>query len=220
MARGTWGGNADIHPLKVRISFLLGTSQCQTGFTLRDRSLTPSDPQDAAEHVGVWVNDHFRTLFHNTDRMLGVDVLDMTTGEGGATSFSNLTGTSSAATTVLLPSYVQCTVSLKGELRRRYGQGRMLWPCRFEDGVTQDILNPSGVTLFQGVIDSFVARYMDDGVTDTYRAINTHGAIDPRPATPTTPARPAVPPSWYDVTTARLNTVVSFVRSRKQGVGS
>lgn len=220
MARGTWGGTTDIHPLKVRIAFRLGTSNCQTGFTLRDSSLTPSNPQSCADDVGEWVTEAFRNIFSTSDQFLGVDVVDMVTGEGGAMSFANVFGTQALTAATTLPSYVQVPISLKGELRRRYGQGRMLWPVRHENFVDTDILSAGGVTGYQSVIDTMVTRYLGTGSSSDYTLINVHGDIAAKLATPTTPARPAVPPSWYDVTTIRLNSVLSFVRSRKQGVGS
>lgn len=220
MARGTWGGGTDIHPLKVRISGSMGLTNWQTGFHLRDQSLTPVDPQDAAEHVAEWVTESFRTLFANTDRFLGVDVVDMTTGEGGAVSFPNLVGSLSIDATTQLPAFMQLPVALKGELRRKYGQGRMLWPIRHESWSNFSELNGSGVAAYQGVIDALVSRYIGSFPTNTYRLINVHGVIQPREATPTSPARPEVPPSWYDVTTVRLSTRPSFLRSRKEGVGS
>lgn len=220
MARGTWGGSGDIHPLKVRIAFMLGTSQCQTGFTLRDSSLTPSNPQSCANEVADWVTDDFRNIFTVRDRFLGVDVVDLTTGEGGAVSFGNLVGTQNISEANTPPSYVQVPYSLKGELRRRYGQGRMLIPVRNEAWMDEDKLNPTGVISLQSVIDTMVTRYLGTGGSTDYTLINVHGIIPPKLATPTTPARPQVEPSWYDVTTIRLNSVLSFVRSRKAGVGS
>lgn len=217
MSRGTWGGSGDIHPLAVRIQFLLGTSQCQTGFHLRDQSLTPADVQDAADDVAQFVTTNFRTIFSNEDRFIGVDVVDMTTGEGGAVSFGNTFGTIAWQNTVRTPSFLTVPISLKGEIRRRYGRGGMLWPMRSESWETDNVLNAEGIAGFQGVIDAMTARYLANG---TYRMINVHGVIPAKPATPTTPARAEVPPSWYDVTTIRMNTVLSFLRSRKQGQGS
>lgn len=221
MARGTWGsGPTDPHPLKVRISFILGTSKCMTGFTLRDSTLLgTADPQACADDVADWVNTNFKTLFTTQDRMDGVDVLDLVTGEGGGYSFADVTGTIVAADSNIVPSYITVPISMKGELRRRYGQGRMLWPVRGEGYISKDLLDATGVAAYQAVIDSFVARYVGSGSSD-YTAINAHGVIAARAATPTSPARAEVPPSWYDVTTLRLNTVLSFLRSRKQGVGS
>ena len=167
-----------------------------------------------------WVTTSFRTLFSVEDRMLGVDVVDNTTGEGGAVSFANTMGTQNLTGASLLPSYVQCPVSFKGELRRRYGQGRGLWPVRFDGYVDKDILNAAGAAAFQGVIDTMTTRWLGLSGSSDYELINFHGLIPEKPATQTSPVRPAVQPSWYSVTTVRLNTVMSFVRSRKQGVGS
>lgn len=221
MASGTWGtGGTDSHPLNVRIAFQLGTSQCQTGFKLRKEGLNTVDVQEAATEVADWVNTSFRTIFVAQDRFLGVDVVDMTTGDGGAVSFSNLMGSMPSQPGERLPSYVQVPVSLKGSLRRRYGQGRMLWPVRYEGWVDEDVLNSTGAAALQAVITNLSGRFIGSSRSSDYRMINAHGVIAPKAATPTTPARPEVPPMWHDVTTARLATVMSFLRSRKAGVGS
>lgn len=221
MARGTWGGNTEYHPLNVRITYTLGSAKCVTGFKLRHSTiLGTGDPQEAAEDVGAWVNESYRTLFTTADRFDGVDVVDMTNGEGGGYSFNNVTGTINAAASNIVPSYITAPISLKGELRRRYGQGRMLWPVRGEGFITEDKLDATGVAAFQGVIDNMIARYLGAGGSSDYTLVNVHGLIAERAATPTSPARAAVQPSWYDVTTVRLNTSLSFLRSRKQGVGS
>jgi hypothetical protein len=221
MARGTWGsGGTDIHPLQVRISFQMGTVKAQTGFKLRDTSLTPANPQACAEDVADFVNDSMRVLLHTSEAFLGVDVLDMTTGEGGATSFANLNGTQGGTLDLYLPSYVTVPISLKGELRKRYGQGRMLWPLRGEAQQDSGTLSTGGLAAIQGIVDAMAARYLGSGSSSDYTLINTHGVIAPKPATPTAPAQPEVPPSWYDVTTIRVSRLTSFLRSRHVNVGS
>jgi hypothetical protein len=219
MARGTWGGTGDIRPFACKITFQLGLSLCQTGFHLRNGSLSFDSAQEVADDVYDYANTSFRTILGVQDRMVGVDVVNMATLEGGSRSFSNVTGTQTI-TGAALPSYVQVPVSLKGELRARYGQGRMLWPVRPESYTTDDQLNTIGQAGLQGAIDAFVTRYVGTGLTFDLRAVNVHGVIPPKPATPSRPARPEVPASWYDVTSARLSTNLSFLRSRKQGVGS
>lgn len=221
MARGTWGsGGTDIHPLSVKISFQMGTVKAQTGFKLRDASLTPSNPQSCATEVADFVTTSMRPLLDQQYQFLGVDVLDMTTGEGGAVSFANLVGTHNAGDNGLLPTYVQVPVSLKGELRKRYGQGRMLWPVVLEAWNDKGVLNAGGVAALQGIVDAMAGRYLGAAGSTDYVLINTHGLIPPKPATPTAPAQPEVPPSWYDVTTIRLGRILSFLRSRHVNVGS
>jgi hypothetical protein len=221
MAQGTWGsGGTDIHPLQVKISFRLGTSVAMTGFKLRDSSLTPSNPQACADEVADFVNASFRTILLTADQLIGVDVLDLTTGEAGGVSFSNVTGTIAASADQATPSFITAVVSMKSQLRRRYGQGRMLWPVRSEGHLSSDLLSPAVITAYEGVITEMSNRYLGAGGSTDYTLITAHGVIPPRAASPTAPARPEVPASWYDVTTLRLNTVPSFLRSRKQGVGS
>lgn len=218
---GSWGGTGDIHPLRVRISFTLDSVKAQTGFVLRDQSLAPSNPQDCAENVGAFVEANMRGLFYNIDRFDGVDVLDLTTGEGGGYSFNNIVGSLPNNNAEALPSYVTASIAMKGELRRRYGQGRMLMPVRAEHFSDRNVLNGAGVAAFNGFITAMQSQYMETVFsTKRYRLITVHGVIPPRAATPTAPARPEVPPTWYNVTSLRLNSVMSFLRSRKVGVGT
>jgi hypothetical protein len=221
MARGTWGsGLTDRHPLAVRVSFQMGTVKAQTGFKLRDSSMTPSNPQHCAEDVAAHVTAAWKPLLNGTENFLGVDVLDLTTSEGGSVSFGNLTGQHGEAAGGLLPTYVTVPVSMKGELRKRYGQGRMLWPVRIEQFQDNGQLSVIAVAAYQGILDAMTARYIGDNASSIYRLINTHGVIEAKGATPTRPAQPEVPPSWYDVQTLRLGRTLSFLRSRHVNVGS
>lgn len=213
---GPWGNPlTQSHPLQVRISFTIGGVQCQTGFKLRDQSATASNPQHCAENVGAFCEANFRQLFQVEERLDGVDVLDLVTGEGGGYSFNNVTGTANTGGPTLMPTYVTAPVSMKGELRRRYGQGRMILPVRLEAWCDGTTLNGAGVAAINGFLTAMQAEYMASPVTKTYRLITAHGIIAPKAATPTSPARPQVEPTWYDVTTLRLNTRLSFLRSRR-----
>ena len=219
MARGEWGGTLETKPWQCKISWLVGLSQQQTGFHLRATALAFPSPTDVANEVADFANESFRTILANSDKLLGVDVVNMVTGEGGSVSFSNVMGTV-AATTFRPPSYVTANATLKGELRRRYGQGGMRLPVAAESFTNDDVLNSTGLAALQGMIDEMTSRYIDGGVMPSYVLCNVHGVLPPKAATPKRPARPEIPASWYDVTSIRLNSAVSFLRSRKQGVGA
>lgn len=220
MARGQWGGFADRHPMQVRITWTNGTNQHQTGFYLRSAGVNVTSPDEVTADVEAWVRGSFRTLLAADQRVLGIDVVDMVTFEGGGSSPNDIVGTMSLASdSSKLPGALAAVINLKGELRTRYGQGRMFWPIVSESHVDKDIMNNTAVTLFQGVIDALATRFTGNSVSG-HNLICVHGVIPPRGATPTRPARDQVPPMWYDVTTLRLNTFVTFLRSRKAGVGS
>lgn len=218
MARGPWGGTGDFQPLKARISWQMGTNVAQTGFHLRGATFEFGGVEDAATAVLDWVDDNFRTLLDLTDTVLGVDVVNRVTLEGFSISPASMVGTLNAGANVA-PDFMCNTVIMKGELRAKYGQGRMFWPQRWENHETNDVLNSSGIAAFQSVITALTTRFTGNTVTG-YNLINVHGLIPPRAATSTAPARPAVQPTWYDVTSLRLNNAVTFLRSRKAGVGS
>lgn len=218
--RGQWGGGFEVKPWKCTINFRLGVSRCVTGFHLRATALAFPTPAQVAAAVNDFAVTNFRTLLTSADEVLGVDVVNMVTGEGASTNLANQPGTLGVAAAGILPSYVMAPISLKGELRRRYGQGRMYWPIRNEVWVDGDALNATGTAAVEGVLDSFNDRFIDTTVVDRLAAINVHGVLPPLAATPSRPAREEIPASWYDVTSARLNTTLSFLRSRKAGVGT
>lgn len=220
MARGQWGGGFDVRPRRCTISFRLGLSECKTGFHLRAATTEFPSEQDVANAVGDFATTNFRTILTTGDELLGVDVVNLMTGEGFSISYNNQPGTNASVGAGLLPSYVMSSVVLKGELRRRYGQGRMYWPVRPEGWVDADALNATGTAALEGVLTSFETRFVRPGASSGLIACNVHGVLPPMAATPSRPARPEIPASWYDVTSTRLNTTVSFLRSRKAGVGS
>lgn len=219
MADDPWGPGVtgSIHPMRVKCQFRMGTTVAQFGFHLRDQSLTGNNPQDAAEDVATWFQTNVRALLYPTDQLIGVDVVDMLDASGGSVSFSNLNGTMSNTDTVEA-SFIAATVSLKSGIRKRYGQGRFFFPIRTEQLKDGDLLSTAGRAAIQAVVDSWVTRYVSDA--GTYRAINVHGTLPPLAATEDRPARAEIPPHWYDVQSARLNTAVTALHSRKQGVGS
>lgn len=219
MARGSWGGTGDRHPFKVKISWTNGTNVAQTGFHMRATGVEIGSPQAIADEVADFCNDAFRTLLTVDSRILGVDVVDMVSYEGGSNSPANLTGSVQYIEESMEPDFICNVLTLKGELRTRYGQGRMFLPIAAEAYVARNRLNAAGTAAMQGVVDEMATRYVG-GSFAGYRLINVHGLIPARPATPTRPLRPEVPPTWYDVTSLRLNTNVTFLRSRKSGTGS
>ena len=222
MADAGWGGTGDTEPRKVTVSMQLGLSRVQFGFKVRNTVVGIKTDQEIAEEVQTFMGTNLRGLLGENDSLLGVDVLNMATGSGGSVSWANTKGTLNTSSNVLtLPSYMCAVVTAKSSLRRRYGQGRFFLPVRLENQVDNDVLSGLGVSQLQGFLTAFQDAFVMN--TDTLpglNMINAHGVIPPKAATSTSPARPEVPPHWYDVTTLRLNNVVTFLRSRKAGVGS
>jgi hypothetical protein len=213
MARGIWGDPDDDHPLDVQIRYTLNGVRVQNGFKLRDNTITPIDLQDCADEVQAWVTASFRTILTTLDIIEGVDVLDMVTGEAASTAPANQTGTIAYNVAGTIPRYVTAPVSFKGPIRRRYGRGGMLLPVRSEDWNDEGRLNVPGRAALQSVVDSMVSTFMGSG---DYKLIVAHGVIPAKAATPTAPARAQVEPTWYDVESIRLNSELSFLRSRKR----
>lgn len=217
MARGTWGTTGDIHPVRVNLIWSMGLTRAQTGFYLRRLGTVLADAQEAAQHVYDNFGVHFKNILLPTDMLVGVDAVDITTGEGGTVSPAGVVGT---LTGTALPDFVSVNVAFKGELRRKYGQGGGRWPMRSEAFTDGNLLNTAGTTAVQSVADVLADQYVDTGLTSDWRMINVHGVLPSRVATPSRPARPEVPASWYDVTSIRISTRLSSLDSRKAGNGS
>ena len=219
MATGGWGGTFDTRVFAVKIIMARGTDKIQTGFHLRDVGLVGQTAQDAADAVASFATSSFRTLLPQDVSIQGIDAVELVTLEGGSVSPQGVVG-SIPATSGEEPLYVTVPVSFKGEKRARYGQGRGLWPMLYGTWREHDTLTTAGAAAFQGVIDAMTSAFMGSSLTHDLKLINLHGVIPPRAATASRPARPEIPPTWYDVTSIRLNTSLSFLRSRKAGHGS
>lgn len=211
MASGEWGGAFQQRVFRANIQFRHGGQNCQTGFHIRDVGINTLSPEDVANEVADFATTDFIQILHQTDQVVGIDVMNLVTSEGFAISPANAVG---AKLGTPCPSFLQLPVSIKGNLRKRYGNGRMLWPVYNIESMTGNVLVPAAVTAFQGVITAMTTRFMSDGVGATMRLVHLHGAL------PAVGTRPAIPAQWYDATSLRLATVVSSLRRRKAGVGS
>lgn len=220
MARGTWGGATDPNIFAVRILFMMGTSLCQTGFKLRDVGVQDNTAQEVADEVSTQLLAGFRGLLKETDSVRGIDVLKMGTDEGGWTPAPVGTGTYTTSAIASMPDFTAVNVSLKSEIRKRYGQGRMFLPMVNEENVNGNVLAASGVTRIQTFIDLITAHFTGDPVTHDLLLVNAHPLLPARPSTSSVVGRPEIPASWYDVVSLRINQVVTSLRSRKAGVGS
>ena len=219
MARGEWGGIGGRNPFKVRITWTDEVHVQQTGFHLRSAGVNVSSPAEVAAEVLDWVDEHFRTILGTNQRVLGIDVVDLVTLEGAGESPAAMNGTVSVATVSGVPAALACVIGMKGELRTRYGQGRMFWPVVVESQIDGDLVNNTFKTAAESIIAEMTSLWIGNDVSG-HNLINVHGVIPPKAATPSRPARPEIPPMWYDVTTIRLNPAITFLRSRKAGVGS
>lgn len=220
MARGTWGGALDPNIFLVRILFLMGSSKCQTGFKLRDVAVQDNSAQDVADSVSTNCGDAFKFLLTPRDSLLGVDVIKLGTEEGGWQPAEAGVGTATVTTLTQMPAFVSANVALKSEIRKRYGQGRMFLPITQEAHIDSDTINSDGINLFNGFIATLTDNYTGDPVTHDLILVNAHPALPVRGAPGQPGYRPAIPASWYDVASLRLNLLVTSLRSRKAGVGS
>lgn len=211
MAQGQWGGNMDQRIFRVKINWLAAQQKCQTGFYLRDVGLNTLAPDEVADHVSTWVTAQFPALLHSSDRLISTDVENVVTRQGHSVEYNNLPGANAGQRT---PTFLMVPVSLRGELRRRYGQGRMLWPVSTEDLIDGQELNAAGKSDYAGTAALLAARYIGSSLTHSMRLCNVH---DAKVAYGN---RPALPAMWYDVTSIRVNTLLSSIRRRKSGVGA
>lgn len=219
MADGQWGGTFDTRPIRVKVMFKLLQENCQTGFYLRRTGASFAALQDIADDVAEWAETSFRTLLMPADTLVGVDVVDIQSKDGALHPFVNLPGLQGDAAGAL-PSFCTVPVIMKSAKRARYGQGRMLWPIRQEGETFQNNITAAAVTRYQAVIDALGEKYMQGDITGSLQLINVHGPLAAGRGENPGSTAPAVPASWYDVTSIRLNTIVGSLRSRKTGIGS
>lgn len=211
MATGTWGGAGDTRVFRANIQFRHGSQNCQTGFHLRDVGVNTLTPEDVAEEVADFATTQFVKLLHQVDSITGIDVANLATSEGFFVSPAAANGTEPGA---LPPPFVTIPVTLKGNLRKRYGNGRMLWPMWNREAADNGVLIPAAQAIVAGVVADMTSRFMEGPLFGTMRLVHLHRAL------PAVGTRPAIPATWYDVTSIRASTVVSSLRRRKAGVGS
>lgn len=222
MARGTWGGTLDPSIFKVTFHFTLSSSKCQTSFYCRDRVINDNSPADVAATAYDTLQLGFRSLLSPQDYLERIDVIKLGS-EDGATRILTPTEGQGATTSTLeskLPNFVVCNLAFKSEIRKRYGQGRMYLPVTEEAWIQQNLINAAGVTAMQAFVTPLTDNFLGDDISNDLVLVNQHPAKIVR-GTPGLPGyRPALPASWYDVVSIRINTTATFLRSRRIGVGS
>lgn len=220
MARGTWGGLTDPNIFRVNILFLMGVSKCQTSFKLRDVGIQDNSAQDVADEAATQLEAGFRNLLTERDTLLGFDVLKLGSEEGGWHPVTGGVGTHATAIADQVPNFIAANISLKSEIRKRYGQGRMFLPVVHQDFIDANLLNNGGQAAMQGFIDVMTEHFTGDPVTHDLILVNAHPLLPVRGAPGQPGYRAEIPASWYDVVSLRINTIATSLRSRKAGVGS
>lgn len=219
MADGPMTGAGAQNVWRVMIKYKVKDTLCQTGFKLRDVAVNDNDAGEVADAVTPWVHNSFRTLLATADEITAIDVFRIGGEEGIERILTGEFGTSGLPDTTQVPTFLAANVAFKTSRRKRYGQGRVFWPVRNENWVDNDKFNATAIGAYQGAIDALLTAFTGSTVTHDLLLVNSHGILPPRAATATTPARPEIPATWYDVETVKLNTVVTYLRSRKLGIG-
>lgn len=220
MARGTWGGATDPNIFRCTIRYLKDGQHCQTGFYLRDVAINDNTEQDVANEIRDQLETPFRNFLRNSDGIEGFDarILGQDTGAFANPVLTN--GASQTSDAEAVPNFVAVVLTMKSEIRKRYGQGRMFLPVPSEDEIDGNQLSVFGHQTTDPFVTALTDHFTGDPLTHDLLLVNAHGTLPARAPTPTTPGRPEIPPSWYDVVSLRLNTILSSLRSRKVGVGS
>lgn len=220
MARGNWGGALDPNVFKVNLLFTMGASKCQTGFKLRDYGVQDNSAQDVAGTVAGVLVTGFKFMLSARDSWLGVDVIKMGTEEGGWDATGAGAGTNGVAANTELPNFICAAVTLKSEIRKRYGQGRMFLPLVDEVELDGNTVNAAGLSAVNAIITLITDNFTGSGLTHDLLLVNAHPALAARGAPGAPGYRAAIPASWYDVVSLRVNSLATSLRSRKAGVGS
>lgn len=220
MARGTWGGTTDPHIFKVDIHFIRSGQHCQTGFHVRDVAINDNTEQEVADQARTVLWDAFRPLLCTTDTVDFITARILGGDTGAVAAGNSQAGTSTADAAAQVPSFMCALLTLKSEIRKRYGQGRMFMPVVAESQIDT---NDASTTLVGGMntfITAMTDNFTGDPVTHDLLLVNAHGVIPPLAPGPHTAGHPEIPASWYDVVSVRLNTQLTSLRTRKVGHGS
>lgn len=220
MANGQWGGALDPNVFHVNVRFTRSGSKCQSGFYLRDRVVNDNSEQKVADTVAGVIEAGFRSFLIATDAVEGVDVVQMGTELGAWHPINPGAGTFGAGGVENVPAFLAVNVSLKSSVRKRYGQGRMFWPISSDAWFDGDNLTAGGIARFQPVIDTMVDNFGVQDVTNDLILCNVHEAFAGRGIVGQPGYIAPRPRMYYDVISVRLNNRVTFLRSRKLGVGS
>lgn len=222
MARGTWGGTLDPNIFHVNIRFLRSGQHCQTGFKVRDAVTNDNTAQEVAEAVDAAILSSFRGLLLTNEQVEGIDVRRLGSEEGGWVPKTYAEGSggldvSSAGNGT--PAFIAANLALKSEIRKRYGQGRMFLPMSHDGWMDGNFMNSTGVSNFAAFLTAMTSNFTGSTTTHDLILVNAHPAIPEHLAVGQPGYRAAVPASWYDVVSLRLSTTITFLRTRKYGVG-
>jgi hypothetical protein len=220
MARGSWGGITDPNVFRCTIRFRLGVSKCQTRFHLRDVAFNDNSEQEVAEQMQTVLRSAFRGILSDADAIESWDAAILGQDTGYSLPETTGTGTTGHNIATEAPDFMAAVVSLKSEIRKRYGQGRMFWPIFAENMIDENVLSSVGISVLTSLVTAFTDNFTGDPVTHDLLLVNAHGLIPAHGTIGTPGYHPDIPPAWYDVLSLRLNTVVTALRSRKAGVGS
>jgi hypothetical protein len=209
--KGGWGGTFDQRVFRAKVLFTRAGQKCQTGFHLRDVGINTLDPEEVATEVAAWATTSFRTILQSADQITGIDVENLVTREGFSISPANVMGAYGGTPA---PSYLSVTVSLKGSIRRRYGNGRMLWPMAVLTNQSGNVMSNDLAAIYEACIDDMEARFLGPDITTSMHLIHLHDDLKDAGGAV------VVPKQWYDITSLRLNRTFSSLRSRQVGHGS
>jgi len=212
MATGTWGPDSTLPLFRVTIRFTRGSQQCQTGFHLRDVGLADQSPEQVVNAVDNWVTTQFIKTLHTADHITGLDAENIITREGFAKSYTNVVGLMSD---LPAPSFITVPISIKGSIRRRYGNGRMLWPVGGRAYLDGNTLTAGATTSYSDALTALAGLFIGSAVTHELLLVHLHDVLPPRGSRNT-----PVPATWYDATSLRLNNVTSALKRRKIGHGA
>jgi hypothetical protein len=210
MAQGLWGPGENSRVFRVNLLFTREGQKCQTGFHLRDVGLTNQDESDVIDAVWPWASVQFVKFLRTTDSLLGVDVTNLVTRTGASSTQAAIAGTVNDAPA---PPFLNVPVTIKGSIRRRYGNGRMFWPVPGNGFINGSVLHPTFKAWYDTAITELGSMFMGSTLTQDLHLVHLHDAL------PGVGARLPVPASWYDATSIRLNSTLGSLSRRKVGHG-
>jgi hypothetical protein len=212
MANGPWGADGQPVPLRATVKMRLGTSNCQFGFHLRDPLNNGTALTPIAEGIATTLLPTLKLILANIDEVTSIVLTNVVTKEGVEVPQTGQTGQAGQAGATL-PTFMAATIVMKSSVRARYGQGRFFLPIRGTIHMTDNVLSGGGVTAVNNFVSAFRTAYVLPVQNTAPLAINYHAALAAdRPHKSPAPL-PAVPATYYDVTSVRVNPILTAIHS-------
>jgi hypothetical protein len=194
---------------RITHKMVIRQQHMQFSYHLRDALIPNMTSEDAFNDAEAFMNASLLPAFSAQVTFERLEAERLITKEFFAKDYVNKTGAVQGA----FRSTMLCTcVSLKSASRSRHRNGRMFWPAHGD--LNNDVLDGPVLQGFTTAAAAMAAKWVGQVIVGNFNVVVV-GRLAPAQV-----GLPFGPPFWTDVTTIRVNPIVSALRSRKVGVGN